>query len=377
MIHDIGHEHLDPAAAADMIEQALRSSAPDLAAQWVVTAMHVRHHWALALFARCPHTGQTEMVVFDSAPSPITRKDMLKIARKLDMPIRFVCPARQLPMSNECGLFLILFALLVQHDVERMRAWLNVAQPPVVSLAPWRALLAAVDCEGRPSVRADLSVALVPHLVNAVSLPPALVPATKRRHDPYRAAPTAMAPPPPPMVAVAAGDATPTDTVETCCVAVQTSSPEAPFHATRQVALRQRPRAGARVDAETQVGFEVRRAVAAEMRRAADPRRRLPTREQARRDAIVADFAEGLAALHEDLQRLRDAHNTVRPVAFRRAERPLRYRPPPPHVITTEGPLPVPTLPQSTAAAAVVANVDPTDLGCARDSHRVRACCAS
>ena len=186
MIHDIGHDHLDPDAAVVLIEQALRASAPDLAAQWVVTAMHVRHHWALALFARCPHTGQTEMVVYDSAPSPITRKDMLKIARKLDLPIRFVCPARQLPMSNECGLFLVLFALLVQHDVERMRAWPNTAHPPVVSLAPWRALLAAVDCDGRPAVRTDLSAALLPRLISAVSLPPALVPVSRRRNDPYR-----------------------------------------------------------------------------------------------------------------------------------------------------------------------------------------------
>jgi len=76
---------------------------------WSIMPVHVRHHWATAVVTNDTAT------IFDSAPSPITAKDFAKTFRRLGRPAPvIICHARQPRGSNQCGLHVVLVAILAK-----------------------------------------------------------------------------------------------------------------------------------------------------------------------------------------------------------------------------------------------------------------------
>ena len=148
-----------------ILGDALMLSSRVWADQWVVAPLHIRHHWCLALFTR-EHAVRTLMTVFDSAPSVITRTDIRRLARTLGVPLKISSPLRQIPGSNQCGLFSILYAMLAQSHIGGLRA--DVVDSVVVDLTAWRTFFAEHD------VPMDSRVA--DFLMSAVCLPSHLRP---------------------------------------------------------------------------------------------------------------------------------------------------------------------------------------------------------
>eukprot|EP00760_Papus_ankaliazontas_P015965 PhM_4_TR16747/c1_g1_i1/m.79462 len=117
----------------------------------VLLPVHVRHHWTSAIIRREEST--TSTTVYDSAPSPMTKRDILRYFRLLKLqPPKIVCVARQPRESNECGLHVVMFAL-----------WLNTypatlpttqTSPPTVSLSFWRTRLQAPAPDNNNLIRA-------------------------------------------------------------------------------------------------------------------------------------------------------------------------------------------------------------------------------
>lgn len=79
-----------------------------------LTVVHIRHHWVLAEFFKAG-----AWHVYDSAFSNHVRRDIFKIADVLQLqrPTFPPCP-QQVRGSNECGLFVLVNALLRRHDVK-------------------------------------------------------------------------------------------------------------------------------------------------------------------------------------------------------------------------------------------------------------------
>ena len=124
--------------------------------------VHVRHHWVMAILRRVDTT-IPEMIVFDSAPSPITRSDVRKLARALEIPVEFHSPLRQREGSNECGLFAVLYALVACASLSRLLEYANSGCFVTLDLGLWRAYL-----EGRMH---DLRESDLAHLLELVPLP--------------------------------------------------------------------------------------------------------------------------------------------------------------------------------------------------------------
>lgn len=87
-------------------------------AEIAVIPVHVRHHWMVAVLRR----GDSTLLVFDSAPSPITKKDARKVIDDLGFGARFFSPFRQRRDSFECGLFVLLYAVLARTHLPMLTA---------------------------------------------------------------------------------------------------------------------------------------------------------------------------------------------------------------------------------------------------------------
>ena len=62
--------------------------------KFLVMPLHTRHHWATAVIETDGNNGM-KVAVFDSAPSPITRRDFLQVFPRLHLPTpTIVCHAR-------------------------------------------------------------------------------------------------------------------------------------------------------------------------------------------------------------------------------------------------------------------------------------------
>jgi ubiquitin C-terminal hydrolase len=121
---------------------ALRTSIIHAAAhhpEGAIIPVHVRHHWTAAHIRATDDRESVTTVIYDSAPSPITRKDIVKMFSTLQLPApAFRCIARQPYNSNECGLHVLLVALLHARTALPTD---DAQPPPLLSLAPWRAVL--------------------------------------------------------------------------------------------------------------------------------------------------------------------------------------------------------------------------------------------
>jgi hypothetical protein len=82
----------------------------------VFAAVHVRHHWALGVFQQ--HSGRLTARILDSAPSLVTRLDIVKLMRRLHVDdVEVSSPARQPRASNECGVHAIVNAWRAHLDL--------------------------------------------------------------------------------------------------------------------------------------------------------------------------------------------------------------------------------------------------------------------
>ena len=179
------------------------ASAPVPGDRWLLAPLHVRFHWAACFFL--PHGDRIVMLVVDSAPSRETRRDMQRIADALGMEMTVITIAQQARDSFECGLFVILAAIIALAALAALRAWaLEPRHAPTVVLAPWRAILPSASV---PELVAAVDLrAMDPTLVDACTALPAprgamteagAHPPPAWRHDPYNphSARTALAAP--------------------------------------------------------------------------------------------------------------------------------------------------------------------------------------
>lgn len=84
----------------------------------VIAPLHVRHHWTTAVFTT--KAGQVDAMVLDSAPSPITAKDIrhLLLKQLTVRAVEIVSPGRQPHGSNECGVHAIVNAWRAFYALE-------------------------------------------------------------------------------------------------------------------------------------------------------------------------------------------------------------------------------------------------------------------
>ena len=76
----------------------------------VIAPVHVRHHWALAVFTACREG--VRALVLDSAPSPVTAADIERLLRSMlaCVSVRIVASGNQPRDTNECGVHAIVNA---------------------------------------------------------------------------------------------------------------------------------------------------------------------------------------------------------------------------------------------------------------------------
>lgn len=105
---------------------------------WVLFPLHVRHHWTSGIIF---NDGKSYTInVYDSCPSPITARDMEKGCRRMGLPKpTIICHARQPPKSNQCGLHVLLIAIVAKYG-QLPGSQRN--PPETVDLHAWRQVLA-------------------------------------------------------------------------------------------------------------------------------------------------------------------------------------------------------------------------------------------
>lgn len=153
--------------SASLAERTIRSSVSTL--RWLLAPVHVRHHWASALIYL--NEGSIETAVYDSCPSPITRRDFRILFQRLHLGAPNIrCIIRQPAHSNECGLHVVLMALLQNRTDPSLRPFLPHSQnPPFCSLSSWRPILAE-NLHNRRVVQWKQLEQEVPHLTNLIDL---------------------------------------------------------------------------------------------------------------------------------------------------------------------------------------------------------------
>ncbi|MGE3278189.1 MAG: hypothetical protein AB7O67_24020, partial [Vicinamibacterales bacterium] len=134
--------------ARTLIDAAIVESHDDPGARWIYCPVHVRQHWLGGFFCPGRNVGYDEPLVFlavDSAPSPITAKDLTKLASALGARLVRTAPLRQPPYSNQCGLFTVLWGYVAAFQSGTLHgrvADFEHTNGPVVDLDAWRAELA-------------------------------------------------------------------------------------------------------------------------------------------------------------------------------------------------------------------------------------------
>ena len=77
---------------------------------WAYAAVHVRHHWTLGVFD-FTDGGDLRAYIYDSAPSPVTRKDIFQVLEQCGIrTVKFVQCGKQPRNSVECGVHVVLHA---------------------------------------------------------------------------------------------------------------------------------------------------------------------------------------------------------------------------------------------------------------------------
>jgi hypothetical protein len=138
-LHDVRTGRLAATIAAERIcERVTRLS-------WLVAPIHTRHHWSTVVWSKQSET--ISAVVYDSAPSPITRRDFLALFARLRLTSpSIVCHARQPRSSNECGLNVVFIALMQWRHWRvhgEPASWSN-APTSTIDLAAWRHTLSTL-----------------------------------------------------------------------------------------------------------------------------------------------------------------------------------------------------------------------------------------
>lgn len=137
-LHDVLRGGASGEKAGSLLRQSAAKNGLALAVIWA------HHHWALLVLKQ----GASAPVILDSAPGPITARTFQKVCRLIGLgKPNVVCPCRQRRGSNECGLFVLLFTLLLV-DTKHLHWALEETRlstetpPPITKLEDWRKLLA-------------------------------------------------------------------------------------------------------------------------------------------------------------------------------------------------------------------------------------------
>eukprot|EP00760_Papus_ankaliazontas_P016569 PhM_4_TR16809/c0_g2_i5/m.52216 len=102
------HTDADKKAAADALHASITEKLTN--SSNVLLPLHVRHHWTTAIVDL--DQGSLRTRVYDSAPSPITKRDIIKVCSLMGLRnVSIICVARQPRGSNECGLHVLFFAM--------------------------------------------------------------------------------------------------------------------------------------------------------------------------------------------------------------------------------------------------------------------------
>lgn len=183
LLHSLRVGNSPPQTIKRILGQTLLGSSDVPSLQWVFAPLHVRHHWCGVVFHRTPDV-RTVMSVFDSAPSPVTRRDIRALAARLGVPVTITTPARQMPRSNECGLFTILFGIIADVSVDRLVHPSVPHNGPIVNLHPWRRFFASKTLR-RENVPDVLNLVELPRALWTRADHPAATAHGRRSHDPY------------------------------------------------------------------------------------------------------------------------------------------------------------------------------------------------
>lgn len=136
---------------------------------WVLMPIHTRFHWATAIIRKgTRNPNSLAAYILDSAPSPITWKDFHRVLESLEITeISGIRYFRQKNRSNDCGLHVILIALIMRH---RGDGSLPEFRTRKFILKKWRPILDECERQGKaPSVEDFLTA--FPKLTDAFRLP--------------------------------------------------------------------------------------------------------------------------------------------------------------------------------------------------------------
>ena len=113
MFYAIRRGEMDVAQAREMLVSKAKTF------EFLLVPVHVRHHWATAIVEFNKTQNALTALIYDSAPSAITTKDFIKLFKKLEIRWMVAPWYRQPRNSNQCGLHVLLLALL--HSISGRR----------------------------------------------------------------------------------------------------------------------------------------------------------------------------------------------------------------------------------------------------------------
>ena len=116
---------------------------------WILAPAHTRNHWAPSVFFKS-FENKLAVCVYDSAPSLVTFRDwhqLFKMDLKIDE-VRITSLAKQPRGTNECGLHVILLALIQKVNGNKMHLPTGSDNPDTITLHDWRKILVQAGTSG-------------------------------------------------------------------------------------------------------------------------------------------------------------------------------------------------------------------------------------
>jgi len=102
MLYRVRTERVSASAVEAHIRKMLKK------VEAIIAPLHIRHHWTLAIFSS--RDDRLRARVYDSAPSPVTRRDINGTLCRLHTAVEFEKVPKQPRGSNECGVHTVVHA---------------------------------------------------------------------------------------------------------------------------------------------------------------------------------------------------------------------------------------------------------------------------
>jgi hypothetical protein len=148
-LHDVGAGYVAASTVASVITNRLQRW------PWIVAPIHGHNHWALLLVEKSATVIQVSII--DSAPSPVTKRTFSTVCKRLQLPEpRIIVPAKQHYASDECGLFVLLFAWTRFLAGDTHVSWESAPMPATISLRTWRTTIENCQRAGTKFTPRDL-----------------------------------------------------------------------------------------------------------------------------------------------------------------------------------------------------------------------------